>query len=95
MFTSFYDIQFQPGRLTEAVEYVRSIGPELEKVEGVKQVLMIRRGPDRCLLLAIYESQALQEAAASRAQELVGEIGRLFATPPTREGCDVLLNQAF
>lgn len=95
MFTSLYDIQLQPGKFDEAVELVRSMGPELEKIEGLKQVLVIQRGPDRSLLLAIYESQALQEAAAPKARELVGQIAGLVAVPPTREGCKVVLNQAF
>ncbi len=95
MYTSLYEIQFQPGKFNEGVEFIRYIGSELGEIEGLKQVLIIQRGSDSGLLLAIYESQALQEAAAPKAQELVGQIAGLFAAPPTREGCEVALNQTF
>lgn len=95
MFASHYEVKFQPGKLGEAVQYFQSVKSELAKVDGLKQALVIKRAEDTALIIAIYGSQAQQEAAAPRAKELMGEIAATFASPPKREGCEVLAQLDF
>jgi len=41
--------------------------PEMKDIPGIKQIIAIDKGNDQGLVIAIYESQAAQEAAAPKA----------------------------
>ncbi len=93
MFASVIDVQLKPGTLDEAMDITRAALPEMREIPGLKQIISIDKGNDQGLVIAIYESQAAQEAAAPKAQEVLGRIAGLAAAPPQRLGCEVLINE--
>ncbi len=95
MFASVIDVQLKPGTLDEAMDITRAALPEMREIPGLKQIISIDKGSDQGLVIAIYESQAAQEAAAPKAQEVLGRIAGLAAAPPQRLGCEVLINEQF
>ncbi len=95
MFASVIEIQLKPGTLDEAVDITRAALPEMREVPGLKQLISIDKCNDQGLVIAIYESQAAQEAATPKAQEILGRIAGLAAAPPQRMGCEVNINEQF
>ncbi len=95
MFASVIDVQLKPGTLDEAMDITRAALPEMREIPGLKQIISIDKGNDQGLVIAIYESQAAQEAAAPKAQEVLGRIAGLAAAPPQRMGCEVNINEQF
>ncbi len=95
MFASVIEIQLKPGTLDEAVDITRAALPEMREIPGIKQLISIDKGNDLGLVIAIYESQAAQEAATSKAQEILSRIAGLAAALPQRLGCEVNINEQF
>ncbi len=95
MFASVIEIQLKPGTLDEAIGITRAALPEMREIPGIKQLISIDKGNDLGLVIAIYESQAAQEAATSKAQEILGRIAGLAAALPQRLGCEVTINEQF
>ncbi len=93
MFASLIEIPRKPGALDEAMDITRAAVPELREISGLKQIISIDKGNDQSLVIAIYESQAAQEAAAPKAQEVLGRLSDLVAAPPKRLGCEVNINE--
>ncbi len=94
MYTSIIEVQFQPGKMDEAMEITEGMKPDLEQL-GCKQFIVVDKGNDAALVLAIYDSQAQQEAATSKAQEMLGTLASLCAASPERKGGEVKLNETF
>lgn len=65
MHASITEIKFKSGKSQEAIDVGRSRRPDLERVDGLKQIMIIERGDDTWLIVGLYESQAQQEAAAA------------------------------
>ncbi len=95
MYASVIEIQLKPGKMDEATEMVRAMRPDLEKFNGLKQLVVIDHCHDRLLDVVIYEGKADQEAATPKAQELIGRLAELAAAPPERMGCAVTVNEVF
>ena len=96
MFASVLEIQLKPGTLDEAVNIARAALPGMREIPGLKQFIVIDKCNDQGLVIAIYESQAAQEAAAPKAKEIIGRIaGLAVAAPPQRMGCEVNINEQF
>ena len=94
MYASVIDIQLKPGTTSQATEITLGAMDDIRAFDGLKQIISIDRGNDRGLVIA-NESQAAQEAAAPRAQAVLGLLGDLYAAPPERQGCEVLVNESF
>ena len=95
MYASVIDIQLKPGTTSQATDITLGAMDDIRALDGLKQIISIDRGNDRGLVIAIYESQAAQEAATPRAQEVLALLGDLYAAPPERQGCEVLVNESF
>jgi hypothetical protein len=95
MCSSVIEIQLKPGKMDEATEMVRAMRPDLEQLNGLKQLVVIDHCHDKLLAVAIYEGKADQEAATPKAQELIGRLAELAAAPPERMGCAVTVNEVF
>ena len=95
MFASVIDVQLKPGTFDEAMAITRAAIPEMKDIPGIRQIISIDKGNDHGLVLAIYESKAAQEAAAPKAQEILGRIAGLAAAAPQRLGCEVNINEMF
>jgi quinol monooxygenase YgiN len=94
MYSSIINIQFQPDKMNEAMEIAEAMKPELAEL-GCNQFLLVDQGNDSSLVLAVYDSQAKQEAATPKAQELLGRLGHLYAVAPERKGGEVNLNESY
>ena len=53
------------------------------------------KGDDAGLVLTIYDSQAQQEAATSKAQVLLGRLAGIVAAAPERKGGEVVFNETY
>ena len=95
MFASVIEVQLKAGTFDEAMAITRAALPDMKDIPGIKQIISIDKGNDQGLVVAIYESQAAQEAAAPKAQEILGRIAGLAAAPPQRLGCEVNINEQF
>jgi len=95
MYASIIDIQLKPGTTSQATDITLDAMDDIRAIDGIKQFISIDRGNDRGIVIAIYESQAAQEAATPKAQEVLGLLGDLFAAPPERQGCELLVNEIF
>ncbi len=95
MYTSIIEIQFQPGKIDEAMEITKGMMPDLAQLDGLRQFIVVDKGNDAGLVLAIYDSQAQQEAAGPKAQELLGRMGALFAATPERKGGEVKISENY
>ncbi len=95
MYASVINFQLKPGKTDEATAMAEAMRPELESVPGIRQFIVIDQGDDNGLAVVIYNSQADQEAATPKAQELLGSMAELYAAPPERKGCEVTVNESF
>ena len=93
MYASVVDIQFQPGKMDEAIGIVDR--EDLGQLEGLQQFHIMDRGDDRALVVAIYDTEQHQSAAGPIAQQLLGRMASLMAAPPNREACEVIVHEAF
>ena len=94
MYASIINIQFQPGKMNDAMEIAEAMKPDLAEL-GCNQFLLVDQGNDASLVLAIYDSQAKQEAATPKARELLGRLSPLCAAAPERKGGEVTLNETY
>ena len=94
MYTSIVEIQFQPGKMDEAMKMTEALKPDLEQL-GCRQFIVVDKGNDASLVLAIYDSQTQQEAATSKAQEIIGRLAPLCAAVPERKGGEVRFNENY
>ena len=95
MYTSIIEMDLKPGSIQEATEIGKQMRPDLEQVDGIRQFIVIDKGNDTCLVLAIYDREDQQQAAGPKAQELLGRLGHLFAATPARQGGEVVINESF
>ena len=95
MYTSIIEIQIQSGKMDEALEITEAMKPDLAQLDGLRQFIVIDKGNDAILVLAIYDSQAQQEAAGPKAQELLGRMGALCTAAPERKSGDVKVNEHY
>ena len=95
MYASVLEIQFKPGTTSQATEITLGAMDEIRALDGIKQMLTIDTGDDTGLAIAIYESQAAQEAAGPKAREVLSLLADVLAAQPQRKGCEVLVNESF
>ncbi len=95
MYTSIIEVQFQPGKMDEAMDITEKMKPDLAQFDGIRQFIVVDKGNDAGLVLAIYDSQAQQEAAGPKARELLGRLGALYAVTPERLGGEVRVNEIY
>ena len=91
MFASYIEMKMQPGKMTEAKVLTNTLEPEI-KALGVKQFLLIDKGNDEALGIAIYETAAQQEAAAEGARAVISKYSEMFSAPPERKQVEVTHN---
>ena len=95
MFSTVINIKFKPGKIDEAVELSRSAVSKLEGVPGIIEYTVINTGDDSAAVFVIYDSKDDWEAAAPKAQEILGGFADLVAAAPERAGGDVVVNHIF
>lgn len=94
-FASIIELQLKPGKTQELAVIAEEMRPDLEKIEGIKQFILIDRGEGKALGISFYANSAQQEAATPKAMELLDKWSDLVTVPPVRTGCKVLVHQIF
>ena len=94
-YASLIEIEFKPGKKDELVTIAEEMRADLEKLDGIKQFILIDRGDNKAMALAFYSNRAQQEAATLNAEKLQDRWEHLVAMPPVRTGCNVLVHQIF
>lgn len=94
-YASLIEMEFKPGKKDELTVIAEEMRADLEKLDGIKQFILIDRGGNKALAVAFYSTRAQQEAATLDAKELQDRWGDLVTTPPVRTGCNVLVHQIF
>ena len=87
-------LRFSPENLEQAKAQATAMLPEYQKL-GCKQFILVDRGNDSFTVIAIYESQAKQEEATPKAQELLGTLAEMMKTPPERKGAEIIINEVY
>ena len=59
MFASVIDMQFKSGKMPEALNIAEQMRPEFKNL-GCTQFLMINKGNDAAIVLAIYDTEDQQ-----------------------------------
>jgi hypothetical protein len=62
---------------------------------GMKQFIIVDKGDDSSSLIALYDTAQDQEAAGSKAAELLGRLAVFMAAPPERKQDEVPINFIF
>ena len=93
MYASYIQMKFKPGMKQAAMDYAVGLRSQMEQIEGANQILLIDGPGDEALAIAIYDSEAHQEAAAEKAQAVMAGMAEYLAAPPERQGRKILLNE--
>ncbi len=94
IYCSVIDIEIQPERFEQAKAQANAMIPEYQEL-GYKQHILVDKGNDSFTVIAIYLSQAKQEEATPKAQELLGRLAEMMKTPPERKGAENILNKVY
>jgi hypothetical protein len=95
MYATIIEMNYKPGSTEEATALALAMRPDLAGIDGIKQFLIVDKGDDTSLLVAMYDTEAQREAAGPKGQELLGRVAHLFAEAPERLGGPVLVNEIF
>lgn len=88
------DMVFKAAMMKNAIEIAEKMRPEFSDL-GCNQFLMINKGNDKAIILAIYESEEKQQTALPKAQELLGKLKDIYASMPERQGGNVIINEVY
>jgi len=88
------DMVFKAAMMKNAIEIAEKMRPEFSDL-GCNQFLMINKGNDKAIILAIYESEEKQQTALPKAQELLGKLKDIYASMQERQGGNVIINEVY
>ena len=94
MFASMIEIQIKSGKMSEAVKRFEDRKVEIERL-GCRQAMLIDKGNDQAIVLAIYETEEAREAATPLATEILRGLGLLYAKMPNRVVVNLPINWNF
>jgi len=94
MFSSVIEMEFKTGMMKNAIEIAEKMRPEFSDL-GCNQFVMINKGNDKAIVLAIYDSEEKQQVALPKAQELLGRLKDIYASMPERQGGNVIINEVY
>ena len=95
MYASFIETNMKPGTSAEGTEMAESMKSDLAQVDGLRQFIMIDKGDDNSVVIALYDSAEDQVAAGPQAAELLSRFAGLLAEPPERNQVEVPINFIF
>lgn len=95
MFASVIDIKFKPGSRNQYLDFAQGVAAKLEGIPGIRECTIVDRGDDSSLALVAYDSRKDWEAAAPKAQEILGGLADIAAAPPKRVGGEVVVNRIY
>ena len=91
MFASYIEMKMKPGSVSQAKDLTSALEPEIRAL-GLKQFLLIDKGNDEALVIAIYETADEQEAAAEGAKKILGKYADMIVAPPSRNMVEIIHN---
>ncbi len=84
MFISISNYSIKPETYDEMVEFTQSVVPELSKIPGCKQMIIVRTGEDSATSIAAYNSKEEAEAATPQIQQIFSRMAEFLSAPPVR-----------
>ena len=95
MYASYVEAKMKPGTSAEAIELAKNMIPEVGQIPNLKQFILIDKGDDNSVVIALYDSAEDQVAAGPQAAELLSRFAGLLAEPPERKQVEVPINFIF
>jgi len=97
MYARAVSIQFQPGKVDEAIRIVQdSIVPAMKGQKGFKgQLLLTQKDTGKAISLNLWETEAdlTTFETSPLYKELLGKLGNLLAGPPVGERYEVSVRE--
>ncbi len=88
MYARVTSFQCDPSRLDDLTCKLDEIKTQVNSISGVVDVYSAWRADGNGVTMAIYDSQAASEAAASQVQAIWGSLAGLFTGAPSTETYD-------
>ena len=95
MFISISTYSIKPGKYDEMVEFAKSIVSEVSKIQGAKQMIIVRTGEDSSCTIATYNSKEEAEAATPHIQQIFSRMGEFLSAPPERNLHEAVIYEQF
>ncbi|MCH2321615.1 MAG: hypothetical protein MK384_08200 [SAR202 cluster bacterium] len=77
-------LQIQPGKVDEAVEFIKSVEARASELDGITGFGLAITGENEITVIGVYDNTAAANAAASLVQEVFGELASIIAGVPDR-----------
>ena len=77
-------LQIQPGKVDEAVEFIKSVEARASELDGITGFGLAITGENEITVIGVYDNTAAANAAASLVQEVFGELASIIAGAPDR-----------
>ena len=87
-------MQHKPGKTAETIEMTKKMEADLRQM-GMKQFIIVDKGDDSSILIALYDTAQAYYAAGPKAAELLGRLADFMAAPPDRKQVEVPINFIF
>ena len=94
MYASYIEFQHKPGKKAEAIEMTKKMEADLEQM-GMKQFIIVDKGDNSSILIALYDTAQAYYAAGPKAAELLGRLAVFMTAPPERKQVEVPINIIF
>ena len=94
MFASMIEIQIKSGKMAEAIKRFEDSESEIKQL-GCNQAMLIDKGNDQAIVLAIYDTEEAQQAATPLATKILSGLALLYAKMPERVGVNLPINWTF
>lgn len=88
MYARVITINVDPARLGELPAKIKEIGPAAKALPGVVDVYAAWRADGQGTVVAVYNSKADADAAATKIQAIWGTLAGLLKGAPAAEGYD-------
>jgi quinol monooxygenase YgiN len=95
MFISISNYSIKPETYDEMVEFAKSVVSEVSKIQGCKQMIIMRTGEDSASSIAAYNSKEDAEAATPQIQQIFSRMAEFLSAPPDRNIHEAIIYEQF
>jgi len=84
------DINFDPSRRDEFLDFTDSQREKIQAVNGLQTVDVIEVAEGQSVIIARYDSEESAVAATETGQEILGGMAEFMTAPPNRKGGPIM-----
>ena len=95
MYASHVEVQVLSGKMAEAIQRSKDLINEVNEIPNIRRFMVLDKGNDKALFLAFYDTAEDQVAATPKAQEVIGLLADLAASPPERIQVEVAIDHTY